>query len=175
MRLFTAVDIPEEIRARLTAVVRPLKPLAKLQWSAPEKFHITTKFLGEWPEPRLEELVSVLAGIRSPGPIPISIHSLIWFAGGRVLCAEIDAAASLAELAARTDAALVPLGVPKEDRPYRPHLTLARNRDGADTRSLRAALEKLGSPQFGSFESSKFALYLSQGGKYTQLKEFSFT
>ena len=56
MRLFTALDIPEDVRGALGTAVERWKPLAKISWSPIDNLHITTKFIGEWPEARLDEL-----------------------------------------------------------------------------------------------------------------------
>ena len=50
MRLFTAIDISVEVREELRRLLNRLRPLAKLNWSPVENMHITTKFIGEWPE-----------------------------------------------------------------------------------------------------------------------------
>jgi len=47
LRLFTAIDIPSDVKAALAALIDRLRPLAKLHWIPVEKLHITTKFIGE--------------------------------------------------------------------------------------------------------------------------------
>jgi len=47
LRLFTAIDIPADVKARLAALLDRLRPLARLHWIPVEKLHITTKFIGE--------------------------------------------------------------------------------------------------------------------------------
>jgi len=175
MRLFTAVDIPLDIRDRLSVVVAQFRPLATLHWSSTDMFHITTKFIGEWPEERLAELATALAAIRTPGPVQITIQGINWFGGGRVLYAGVSPSPRLADLAEATETTLRALGLPPEDRVFSPHLTLARNRDRADLVELQAAIRKLPAANFGTFQAHAFALYLSRGGKYTKLKEFSIT
>ena len=64
MRLFVALDLPYEMRRNLELLLHLLKPLARIQWSALENLHLTTKFIGEFPEARLEELKSALAAVR---------------------------------------------------------------------------------------------------------------
>lgn len=63
MRLFTALDLPPEIVDRLGQLIARLKPVARIKWSPPANLHVTTKFIGEWPEERLDELKSALASI----------------------------------------------------------------------------------------------------------------
>src|SRR5436190_340124 len=91
--------------------------------------HITTKFIGEWPEERLGELTGALAALSARAPIPIAIRNLGFFPNPhspRVFWAGIEAPAELANLAGATDLALAALGVASEQRAFAPHLTLAR-------------------------------------------------
>ncbi len=165
MRLFTAIDIPVDLRARLSVLLDQLRPLAELQWSKPEKLHITTMFIGEWPESRLPELQAALTKVKID-PIAITIQGISWL-NPRALCADIESP-TLAALASATWDALTPLGVVKEDREYHPHLTLARNKHKVS----RLKLDQFASADLGTFTASTFALFLSHGGKYTQLKEY---
>jgi RNA 2',3'-cyclic 3'-phosphodiesterase len=160
LRLFTAIDIPPDVKTALAALLDRLRPLAKLHWIPVEKLHITTKFIGEWPEERLDELKQALASVKAPAPVNIVIRGLGRLP--RVLYAAVEANEALTALAAATERAV---GGPVEDRIYRPHITLARTR----TRVPRIDLEL---STIGSFRASSFALYLSAAGKYTKLQEF---
>ena len=60
MRLFTGLDLPAEVVGNLEELLQQLRPTARIQWSPPANLHITTKFIGEWPEERLEELKAAL-------------------------------------------------------------------------------------------------------------------
>ena len=62
MRLFTGIDLAAEVVARLEEVVARLKPTAPIRWSPPANLHITSKFIGEWPENRLEEMRVCMGG-----------------------------------------------------------------------------------------------------------------
>ncbi len=175
MRLFTAVDIPGEVENALAATLQRLRPTAKVKWTDIEKLHITTKFIGEWPEARMEEMTAALRGVGTLGAIGIRLRGLGWFPDSRrprVLWAGVEAGPELASLAHETEQAVHTLGVPIEDRKYSPHLTLARIRDAGPLGPLRAAIEAEGPADFGSFLASTFYLYLSKDGRYTKLAEF---
>jgi RNA 2',3'-cyclic 3'-phosphodiesterase len=160
LRLFTAIDIPPDIKARLATLLNRLRPLADLKWVPAEKLHITTKFIGEWPEERLDELKQALAPVKVPAPIDIVIRGLGRLP--RALYAAVEPNDALTALAAATDQAT---GIPAEDRAYRPHITLARTRKRVPSIDLDVST-------VGSFRASSFALYLSAAGKYTKLQEF---
>ncbi|HVP00205.1 MAG TPA: RNA 2',3'-cyclic phosphodiesterase [Bryobacteraceae bacterium] len=173
MRLFTAIDLPGEMREKLGEFLKRLRPLAKLRWSEVANLHITTKFIGEWPEARLEEMKKALSAVPRGGPIGISVRGVGFFPEAkrpRVFWAGAEAGEPLAELARATDQAVSKLGVPTEERVYSPHLTLARVKDPVRMDPL---IKAAGDPDFGAFQASSFFLYLSRGGKYSKLAEFS--
>jgi RNA 2',3'-cyclic 3'-phosphodiesterase len=179
MRLFTAIDLPAEVAGRLDALIAKLRPLARIRWSPAANLHITTKFVGQWPQERLPELQAALAGMDRRKPIPIRISGLGFFPNQkspRVFWAGVEAPAELGALARDTDAALATLGVEPESRVYSPHITLARIKGAAPALGLRLEAEQ---PDFGSFVADRFYLYLSKpgpaGSVYTKLSEFPFT
>ena len=82
----------------------------------------------------------------------------------------------LAQLARETEDALAALGIAKEQRPYSPHLTLARIKTPGKQPALLQAVAALPSLEFGRFTAGRFFLYHSKtapsGSVYTQLAEF---
>jgi 2'-5' RNA ligase len=172
MRLFTAIDLPAEMLDNLSEFLARLRPLAKLHWSPVENLHITTKFIGEWPEPRIDEMKTALRNVAATGPIDISVRGLGWFPDSRhphIFWTGVNAGKALSDLARSTEQAAAALGVPVEKRAYSPHLTLARIKNAVRLDDLRHAM---GDPDFGSFQASSFFLYLSSNGKYSKLAEF---
>ena len=164
MRLFTGLDLPSEVAAHLERLSAQLRPAARIQWSPPTNLHITTKFIGEWPEQRLEELKSVLRGLPSRAAIQVRVHDLGFFPNPRaprVFWCGI-AAPGLSEAAAATDRATATLGIAPEARAFSPHLTLARIQGRPDLQPLREAIGALPGLEFGSFVAKGFHLYQSQ-------------
>lgn len=168
MRLFTGLSIPPPILQTLTAALDQLRPTAPLNWSPPDNLHITLKFIGAWPEPRLPELRQTLETIPRPGSIAIDIARFGFFPNPHrphSFFAAVHAGPQIASLAAAIDEALVKIGCPPENRPYTPHLTLARirveNIRGEDIGSLREQIAAMNNFQFGSFEATHFHLYAS--------------
>ncbi len=184
MRLFCGIEIPGGIKASLRALTDRLRPLAKLSWSPIENLHITTKFIGEWPEQRLEEMKRALRGVSRTGPVAIGVHGLGWFPNERnprVFWAGIEAGEELMSLARDTDRATAALRIVSEERvvsevrEFHPHLTLARRRDPVPIEKLRAEVAGVAATDFGAFRAESFILYLSRAGRYTKLEEFPLT
>lgn len=181
MRLFTALDVSREVEARLSELLAELRPSAKLRWSRTDNLHLTLKFIGEFPKDRLDELRAALTSVAMQ-PVEVRVAGLGFFPNARaprVFWAGIRAGPELAELAARIDEALEPLGIEREKRAYSPHLTLARVPDRTRLDGLREAVGKMeqgGSPEFGMFRADRFCLYesvLAPGGSvYTRIGEF---
>ena len=181
MRLFTGIDLPIEVRENLGVLLGRLRPTARLKWSPVANFHVTTKFIGEWPQSGLRELISALGSLPAPPRFRIAVRGLGWFPNPRaprVFWAGIEAPPPLAELARHTDQALGRLGVSVETRDFSPHLTLARIKEQVPLDGLRQAIAALPSEEFGEFVADRFHLYLSEpgpfGSVYTQLEEFVF-
>jgi 2'-5' RNA ligase len=178
MRLFTGLDLPAEVAGNLERLLARLRPAAHVQWSAPANLHITTKFIGEWPEDRLVELKNALGVIPPRQAVSVRIGRLGFFPNERaprVFWCGVEAP-GLADLAAETDRATSRLGIAAEARAFAPHLTLARIKERLDLEPLRRAIATLPSVDFGAFEGRSFFLYRSQlrptGSVYTKLAEF---
>ena len=182
MRLFAGLDLPYEMRRNLELLLHLLKPKARIQWSPVANLHLTTKFIGEFPEERLEELKSALGSVTRPGSLRIALRGLGWFPNPnqpRVLFAGIQAPEGLADLARNTDTACATLGIESETRQFSPHLTIARVRNQEPLSDLKKAISELPSVDFGAFSAEAFHLYRSQlnpgGSIYTKLATFPLT
>jgi 2'-5' RNA ligase len=136
-RLFIAVELSEEIRRWLedarTRLVERIPPGA-IRWVDPGAIHLTLKFLGDTPSPKLEGIRGVLdALVRSTRPFPLSVEGLGCFpntARPRVLWAGIRPEPMLSDLQRRLEGELDRAGFPREPRAFSPHLTLGRVREG---------------------------------------------
>ncbi|MEX2246399.1 MAG: RNA 2',3'-cyclic phosphodiesterase [Dehalococcoidia bacterium] len=162
LRLFVAVDLPDDVRRALADATSMLKRAGVdegLRWVRPEGIHVTLKFLGETPSSKIPAITSALENALAGAPaFELRPEGLGTFHGGRnphftrehpresypnnirVLWVGVEGeTALLAALASKVDEALVPLGLAAEKRPYSAHLTLARVREDAD----RAVRERL--------------------------------
>jgi 2'-5' RNA ligase len=166
----------------LNELLQRLRPSARINWTPLANLHLTTKFIGQWPEERLPELTAALDTLRQRAPIRISAHGIGWLPNPhspRILFVGVKAEGGLAALATDTDRTLEPLGVAPETRKYSPHLTLARIKEpGIPLASLRQAIADNDVQDFGEWTARGFHLYLSKpgpkGSVYTQIADFSF-
>lgn len=179
MRLFTGIDLPAPVRSRLDEVLKAFSPAAAIQWSPLENLHITTKFIGEWPEAELPKLKQALAGLSRRDPFEVEIRGLGWYPNPhspRIFWAGIHGGEALHGLARDTEEALVRIGVDAEKKAYSPHLTLARIKTPVPLVRLRQAVAELPSAEFGKFPVDRFVLYRSvtnpKGSTYSVLAEF---
>jgi 2'-5' RNA ligase len=124
MRLFIGLPIPAELANTLTRHARTIA-LPKARWTAPENIHLTLVFLGEVAEPNLPFIKHELDELAA-APFPIRLTNLNTFPRAGVLIAEIDPTPRLLHLQAQITSRMAQCGFIPEDRPYRPHLTLAR-------------------------------------------------
>src|SRR4051794_38086090 len=114
MRLFTGIDLSEEVAANLTRLLELLRPTAHLKWTPPYNLHLTTKFIGERPESEIAQIVETLRPLGRREPVPISVEGIGWFPNPhrpRVLWAGVKPVPLLEQLVADTDEALGHLGI----------------------------------------------------------------
>ena len=184
LRLFVACELPDDVRLALGAVQDGLRRAThvRLRWVRPEGIHITLKFLGGVEAARVGEIERALAAAIEPFEARVRPARLAGFGGSGLrvvwvgLEGDIDRLAGLAE---RVDAALVPVGFPRERRPFAPHLTLARVPDEAspqDRRGLARLLEGHSLPELPSMILTGMYLIRSilgpDGSAYQRLVSF---
>ncbi|MGA2482683.1 MAG: RNA 2',3'-cyclic phosphodiesterase [Candidatus Acidiferrales bacterium] len=182
MRLFVALEVPENVRRALAELIAKLRPAAPAaRWVRAENIHVTLKFIGEVPPGQLDPIRGALSAMRLDAAVSIRFRGLGFFPNDRrprVFWAGMDASENFAPLAASIEAALAPLGIPRESRPFTPHLTLARFPEPRPAPELLEAVAPLLDKEFGSATTSEFHLMESRlkpgGAQYTRLATFSF-
>ena len=194
MRIFIGIDLDPEVRTRIERFLESVEGFAsEARWVRPEALHITLKFVGEQTPERVQAITEHLQLVESSA-FEIRAGGYGFFPTAkapRVFWIGIHAGPQLAELAEDIDIATAELGIPREDRPYSPHLTLARaggrrrsgppkGRKGDGPNAKFAVLEKrltaMGELDFGTMTAHEFILYQSQlspaGSRYTKLQRF---
>jgi 2'-5' RNA ligase len=179
MRVFIAVELPNEIRTALADVQRDLRPLTdSARWVTPESIHITLKFIGEVPEKRIDDVHAALTGLTWK-EFTVTVRGVGFFPGNRsprVFWAGMEAP-TMQGLAEELDTRMERHGFDKEKRAFRPHITLARARDTRIDSSLVTGAAPYEEHDFGSFVVDRIFLFKStlksSGSVYEKLKEYT--
>jgi RNA 2',3'-cyclic 3'-phosphodiesterase len=193
MRVFVGLDIDDAIRQRIRRFMEGVNGFAPdARWVRPESLHVTLKFIGEKANEAVEDIKGALSAIRTE-PIEVSFRGYGFFPtakAARVFWIGIESGPQLFALAKAVDEATSALGIPKEDHPFAPHLTLARGggrsgtprwrKDDTPNKNFQRLQEKLAalpSPDFGNMAAHEFFLYQSQlsggGSRYTKIASFA--
>jgi RNA 2',3'-cyclic 3'-phosphodiesterase len=165
MRLFTAISVPDYVTESLWLFTAPIRSTLPARWSPQSNLHITTKFIGEWHDHKVDELIQALESVVVES-FEIKLADLGYFP--KVLWVGIERSPALLRLASDTEETLSRLGCARERRAYTPHLTLAREKPGTSLKHLA----ELSLPAIPPFPAEAFHLYRSSSGVYTRLHSF---
>ncbi len=180
MRLFFAVELPEEVRRGIAAGLGELRRmLPAARWVRPEGLHITLQFLGEQPqelvEPLGREVAQALGDLRAVavaldggGFFPSSRRPRVAWLGGR--------AEGLAQWAECLQRCTRGHGVGEEARGFTLHLTLARLERPWPEEAVEKFLRTVGGWRLPPFEAHEVVLFSSElaagGARYTPVRRF---
>lgn len=138
IRSFIAIELPEGARRELARLRSELERTEHsfVKWVEPGGIHLTLKFLGNIPFKQVAEITKAMKeATQGESPFHLEISGLGAFPNlkqPRVLWVGVGGEVSqLSGLQRNIDSAIAPLGFVKEERPFAPHLTLARIRQGA--------------------------------------------
>jgi 2'-5' RNA ligase len=132
MRLFIAVNFSDEIKSRLLEVQELLRSRStRGNFTRIENLHLTLAFLGETPEEKLAGLYTIVGGISAPSfEIPFNrtgcfTHSRkeLWWIGAEPGSPGLSSLKSIHDRLIRD---LLDAGFPVDERPFKAHITLAR-------------------------------------------------
>ena len=171
-RIFIAIKLPDNVIQKITDVSQYFQtqlPPEALKWVETENLHLTLKFLGEIPEETLAKVQQLLARTAAgQKPFAISVENLGMYPYSRqprVIWLGIQGAKPIVRLHDRLEKALEGIQLEKENRPFNPHLTLARvrqrtSRETANQIGQTLSEFKVGS--LGTFEVRQIHLIESQ-------------
>ena len=183
LRLFIAVVAPPPVGRIGARVVDRLQGRGRVRWVTPDRMHLTLKFLGSVREERVPDIANILeecanrfssfvVELGNVGAFPhLRKPQTIWLG--------IERAEPLSALAEEIDRALGGLGFAREQRAFRPHLTLGRVKGPRDLGDLAAGLRQLADepPQAVEWPVEEIELVrsdlLSNGPVYSTLHRFS--
>ena len=160
-RLFTAIEIPDSVRLRLSLLRAPV-PSAR--WIEPENMHITLRFAGDIDGRTADDFADQLAQV-SFEPFSVSIAGTGAFGGRgpRVLWAGVESGPGLQSLYRANERAARAAGLEPDPRSFSPHVTLARMRSGRQSAVARF-LEENGDLRTEPFTVNRFVLFSAKPG-----------
>lgn len=175
-RLFVAVKIPQPIQDQLRKLYTPI-PTAR--WVDFGSIHITLKFIGEVSDPQVAGIKTALHTFNTQA-FDLFIEGVGTFPKRkppRVLWVGLHHQPKLLTLQAKVESALGALGFPPEDRPFSPHLTLARLKTEKPLQQVTQFLQDHATLKLSPFHVTEFALIKSvlspQGARYTDVAHYS--
>lgn len=164
LRLFVALQLPPEIRARLTGLMGGVNGA---RWQTDQQLHLTLRFIGEVDEARAEDIDSALRAVTFT-PFQVSLQGAGLFGDirkPRMLWAGVGPDAPLAHLAQKIETAMVRIGLPAEQRKFTPHVTLARFKGpGGRVDRFLAAHDQLWSAPWTVERFTLFRSHLAHSG-----------
>lgn len=182
VRVFIAIECPPELRQKLDQTIQAFKKqisFPAFRWVKPDSIHLTLKFLGEIPSMKVPPLTQALEKATAEQPsFQISVGGVGVFPNirqPRVFWAGLQFPDSLLTLQNRIEEETAPLGFPRENRPFSPHLTLARisNPDREELLLIASKISTLHLDTLGSFPVQQIHLIRSElrpeGARYTTL------
>jgi 2'-5' RNA ligase len=160
-RLFTAIEIPEAMRLRLSLLRAPIDGA---KWVQPENMHITLRFAGDVDGHTADEFADLLADVSLP-PFTVSIVGGGAFGGRdpRTLWAGVEAGPELDALYRANERAARAAGLEPSPRDFHPHVTLARMRRARQAAVARFLAEN-GDLRLEPFQVTRFVLLSARPG-----------
>ena len=148
-----------------------------IRWQKPEQMHLTLKFIGEIEEKMVERLKKDLTLVDAD-PFTMTFDGLGCFTRKgipSVVWLGVEKSAELMSLKSEIERICSQAGIEKDDRDFKPHITLGRNRE-ADKKGVYEYLEQSTEPDIDSFQAKYFTLYnsilSSEGAVHKPVKEF---
>lgn len=180
MRLFIALNIPDDEKQRIHDAVAPLRHAnLPVRWVDPDNFHVTLKFLGDVRSETAKEITAALNEIAAKtDPFSVDVGGFGAFPTirrPRVIWMGVEATPALRCLKQDVEWALTDVGFDRETRAFHPHLTLGRAKEeGAGV--FRGLDEMASSLEYGGgFDVHTVDLMRSHtgtnGSRYTILSE----
>jgi RNA 2',3'-cyclic 3'-phosphodiesterase len=182
VRSFISIDLEDQqILSRIASIMSSLQSLGgDLKPVEREDIHLTLKFLGNVPTPRLSEVkaslqqlsfLSFTAEIKGAGAFPNLNHMNVIWVGVDEGWSQVE------QIYEQVEKLLSSLGFRRENRPFSPHITVARVRSGRKRDEIANFLQGLSDESFGTINVDKVRLKQSilsgSGPKYSTLLEVS--
>lgn len=187
MRAFIAIELPSNIKNAISKTQDKLKAsLPKVSWVAPVNLHLSLKFLGEISDEQLNNINQIIAEtIKTIPGFKIKLESLGVFpnvASARIIWIGTEQLPrTLGQIVEQLETRLAELGITKEERPFRAHITIGRLKHRFNPCDLEKGINQVKNDLVNEnleFNTRRITLFQSTLGKdgptYTVLKQTNF-
>ena len=167
MRVFLAIAVPEDVKARLAAAAQRLAPEAvDVAWCPRDQYHLTLAFLGETSPAILPHAMASFEKICAATPVLACRAYGLGFFGNRrnpkTLWAGVDPTPELETLQEELWTALKKFGFSNREAEFRPHITLGRCRESTRNQAVVQAMDADEEVAFGEGEARRITVYESR-------------
>lgn len=180
VRCFISIELPDDVRRSIDSLIAELRKAgADIAWVAPEKIHLTLKFLGSTDDsliPKLAELIS--KKLSQNNIFYIKIVGVGCFPSEkrpRVLWIGIENSEALSDVQKQVDASVGEFGFAPEERPFSPHLTIGRIRSQRGISGILRRFPEFRTADFGAVEAKNIHIMKSElkpaGAEHTSMAE----
>jgi 2'-5' RNA ligase len=180
MRIFVGIKLDDRVQKEIESFLKPFKKISSpLRWVKPGNVHLTLKFIGEVSDDQYSHIERRLSDTEfAAGPIELKLSGCGKFGKGdslNIFWIGVDPDPTLTEIYDRIETSLAKAGIEKENRPFKPHLTVGRNKKNVNFKSFFRLMEENNDRLVSQFTVSHFQVFKSQlrpeGPVYTVLKE----
>ncbi len=165
LRVFVAVPLPEELIHRIGAIQQTLdREISGVRWTRAEQVHLTLSFFAGLPEEDLDKIAEIMLSVSHSHPaFTVAASGIGAFPSPsrpRVFWLGLHPIDRLVDLQADLTRGFRRLGLPTEDRPFKPHLTLGRAR--GKVRGAAPVFERHRGLSCGTLPVERLILYESR-------------
>jgi 2'-5' RNA ligase len=180
MRIFIGIKLDDTVLKEIEKFLKPFKKIASpIKWTKPENIHVTLKFIGEVSPDKYSRIETQLDNADfKTGSIILNIAGCGKFGKGRdmsIFWIGLDKNEKLEDLYNRIETTLKKAGIPKEERIFKPHLTVARNKKNFNFKSFFEQIDDNRDRPIAEQRVTGFQVFESrltpEGPIYTLLKE----
>jgi RNA 2',3'-cyclic 3'-phosphodiesterase len=182
MRIFIGIKLDTAAIEHVEKFLKPFKKISTpIRWVKPSNIHITLKFIGDIPDneyPQIEQAVLQATKDLNLGGLDLKLTGCGKF-GKRdslnIFWIGVSPNETMTRLYEQIEITLVKLGAPKEDRPFKPHITVGRNNKNYNFKSLFNLVDEHSERRITDMRADRFQIFESrltpEGPIYIILKE----
>jgi len=182
MRVFIGIKLSDHVHEEIEKFLKPFKKSSTpIRWVKPENVHLTLKFIGEIPEEKYRQIARCLGEIQfNTGPFQLKLSGCGKFGRGdtlNILWIGVNTGNALKEIYNRIENSLAKIHIEKENRPFKAHITVGRNKKNYNFKNFFQLMEEKSHQPITEFTVSGFQIFESklkpEGPMYKILKEIT--